>query len=445
MIYGILATGATYVPLQFRGPPARLVAILDSVQPRLLLTTGEMSARLNIRHDLARSFRVVTIEDDGKSGGLEPLLSAAASATSIPEVEGGELGAIYFTSGSTGTPKGVTLSHRSIATTLSWVQETRQESPNDRLISLAGLHYVASIELFFPILSGSSLFLLPENEAMFPERVASIIDQERTTQLLITATALRRLFEGGALDRRDLGELRRVEFFGEPLPVPLVRQIMALMPRTEFVNIYGATEAYDMANYAAPRPLPANLQTLPLGNPSPRYELILCDDNGAEVPRGEVGEICVSGPQVMSGYWNDPELTAARRVGDRPDSYRTGDLATMDRAGLLRLVGRRDQMVKLRSHRLDLGEVEAALKAHPAVRDAVALVTPDAQGELQIRALVLAEDSGSLPNDLRRLCRELLPRFSQPTQISVLAQFPLLSTGKVDRQTLIAGASTGAL
>ncbi len=436
LLYGILAASATYVPLQFRGPPARLATILGSVRPRLLLTTREMSARLSAFHGMASSLRMVTIEDDGGGCDLEHFLATSASAASIPEVDAEAPGAIYFTSGSTGEPKGVVLSHQSIAMTLAWVQESRQEGPDDCLISLAGLHYVASIGLFFPILSGSSQFLLPESQAMFPDQVGSIIERERITQLLITSTALRLLSEGGALERRDLGALRRVEFFGEPFPVPLLRQIMAILPGTEFVNIYGATEAYDMANYAVPRPLPENLQALPLGKPCPRYELMLRDDDGAEVPKGAVGEICVRGPQVMSGYWDDPELTAMRRLDGRPDSYRTGDLATIDDAGLLHLVGRRDQMIKLRGHRIDLGEVEAVLKAHPAVHDAVALLAPAQQTESQIHAFVVAESSGHLMNDLGRLCRERLPRFSQPARISVLNEFPLLSTGKVDRQAL---------
>jgi amino acid adenylation domain-containing protein len=444
-ICGILAAGAVYVPLQFRGPPARLAAILGSVEPRLLLTTGEMSVRLHAldRFAGAPPVRTVDVKADGR--GLESLLSAIAPATSIPSVAPSDLGAIFFTSGSTGAPKGVMLSHGSMATTLGLGRQTRQERPDDRLISLAALHYVASLELFLPIVRGSSMLLLSEDECMFPERIASAIEKERVTQLQVTATGLRLLFERGALERRDLGSLRRVNFFGEPLPLPLLRRIMAILPRTEFVNIYGATEASAMVAYKVPRPLPDEIHALPLGKPRPLYEVTLRDDTGAEVPRGEVGEICVTGPQVMSGYWNDPELTAARRVDVRTESYRTGDLGVMDDAGLLRLVGRKDQMIKLRGHRLDLGEIEAALRAHAAVRDAVALTVPAAQGDMQIRAFVLADASERLAIDLGRLCRERLPRFAQPAGIEVLGQFPLLSTGKVDRQALKAFAAAEAL
>jgi acyl-coenzyme A synthetase/AMP-(fatty) acid ligase len=183
-----------------------------------------------------------------------------------------------------------------------------------------------------------------------------------------------------------------------------------------------------------PRPLPEDLLRLPLGWPMDYCEVTLRDEAGREVADGDVGEVCVVSPGVSSGYWGDPELTAARQLTGIADSYRTGDFAVRDKDGLLRPIGRQDQMVKIRGHRLDLGEVEAVLRLHARVRDALAVAcgAPDSE----VRAVVLSEAGPDLLAELNRLCRRRLPGYGRPARIVVLAQFPLLSTGKIDRQAL---------
>jgi acyl-CoA synthetase (AMP-forming)/AMP-acid ligase II len=173
-----------------------------------------------------------------------------------------------------------------------------------------------------------------------------------------------------------------------------------------------------------------------LGRPLGNLEVSLRDEAGETVAPGEVGEICVAGPCVTPGYLDDPALTAEKRVCGRADSYRTGDLGCLDPGGTLHLVGRNDQTVKLRGHRFDLGEIEAVLKTHPAVRDAVAFASPLADGEAEVRAIVLSDAPAGLPTALIRLARERLPGFALPRRIEVASAFPLLATGKVDRLAL---------
>jgi acyl-coenzyme A synthetase/AMP-(fatty) acid ligase len=164
--------------------------------------------------------------------------------------------------------------------------------------------------------------------------------------------------------------------------------------------------------------------------------LVLVDELGAEVPQGATGEICVTRGPVFQGYWGDPSLSLAKRLAGRTDSYRTGDLGKIGLDGLLRLAGRKDDAVKLHGHRFELGEIAAALKRHPAVRDAVVFVALGAQGDSEVRAAVLAAESGDLAALLRRFCHDRLPAYAQPSHIEVLESFPTLSSGKVDRQAL---------
>lgn len=434
IVYGVLHAGATYAPLPFHSPAARLRAILSSLRPRLLLTTAAVARRLAGEAEATSLPPIREIEPEACGRGLAPLLQGIRPSP-VASISPDDLAAIYFTSGSTAEPKGVMLSHRNIATSIGAMQRRDRLAENDRRISHAGMHYVASFDLFLPTVSGCRVFLLTEREAMFPEHIVEVMARARPTVWTSSTTALRLLLDQGGLARHDLPELRRVAFYGEPMPPAVLRRLMDALPYTEFLNHYGATEVYNMAYYLVPRPLP-DLAALPIGRPVDHCVLTLRDQSGAEVKAGEVGEICVTGPAVTSGYWHDPELTAAKRLEGRPDSYRTGDLAVLGEDGLLRLVGRSDHVVKLRGHRFGLAEIEAALKAHDHARDAVAIAVPRSQGDAEIRAAVSSEAGAGIEPGLRRLCHERLPAFAQPARITILRRFPLLSTGKVDRQTL---------
>jgi acyl-coenzyme A synthetase/AMP-(fatty) acid ligase len=263
-----------------------------------------------------------------------------------------------------------------------------------------------------------------------------VIERERVTVWSSTATAIRLLLEQGEFERRDLGAVRLVEFYGERLSVAVLKRLMEALPRAVFVNMYGATEAYVIFNFVVPRPLPDDIDALPLGVPVGGFVVTLLDERGEEVRPGEVGEICVTGTRTLSGYWDNPELTEAKRVDGAAGSYRTGDLGFVGADGLFHLIGRRDYMIKARGHRFDLGEIEAALKAHPEVRDAVAFSLSPLDGEPEIRAAVLARSGNRLDSELRQLCAERLPAFARPVAVTQLEQFPRLSTGKIDRQAL---------
>jgi acyl-coenzyme A synthetase/AMP-(fatty) acid ligase len=184
--------------------------------------------------------------------------------------------------------------------------------------------------------------------------------------------------------------------------------------------------------------LPADLQTVPLGRFHDHYVGLICDEDGLEVPPGEVGEICVTGPMISVGYWKDPELTASRRLNGLPDSYRTGDLAFATPDGMLHFAGRRDHQVKLRGHRFDLGEIEAALRQHPKVRDVAAIILRGPDGETEILAAVETEHRNGLEAELKQLCADRLPRFAWPVRLRFLSDLPRLATGKVDRAKLSA-------
>ncbi len=438
-IYGVLAAGAAYVPLQYLGPPARLHTILGSLRPNLLLTTGEMAARIRAADDgSVPTVRIVEVA--GGDDRLAARRRGIAARRTLAEVAPSDLAGVFFTSGSTGEPKGVMWSQRGMAAALAALPRWRRQRADDRLICLAALHYSAACEIFYPTFSGSSLYLPDDREAMFADRLAAVLERERITIWSATATALRMLVEGGNLPGRNMPALRRVEIYGERMPMAALRAAMAAVPRAEFHNLYAASEAFDMIEYQIPRPLGPEVTALPLGRPSPIYQLSLREENGKEVATGEIGEICVAGPSVTTGYWNDPALSAAKRLAGVADSFRTGDLAVLGEDGLFHLVGRHDHVIKLRGHRFDLGEIEAAARLEPRVREAVACALGAGNEPAKVVLAVLAGGGNhtrtGLERELHRIFRERLPVFARPARIAMFDDFPLLASGKIDRRSV---------
>jgi L-proline---[L-prolyl-carrier protein] ligase len=433
VVHGVFVSGGAYVPLEFQAPPDRTSAILASLRPKLLITTPEMGQRLSVR--ASGDFPPMATYEAADGGlGLEALLNNIVPAVPPPDLAPDALAAIIFTSGSTGEPKGVMLSQRNMIETMGWVVRRSAMNELDRRISHTPLRFLP-MDLLFTTFSGCRTYLLSDREVLFSEQILAACERERITIWNSTPTALRLLVESIGSKQVDLRDLRMASMSGEPLSIPMLRKAMTAMPNAQFANSFGATEASGMAFYRVPRPLPDDMVSLPLGTASDRYSIAICDEEGKALPPGEVGEITAVGPTVMLGYWNDRALTASRRLGGRADSYRTGDLGYLGDDGMLHLVGRRDQMVKLRGHRLDLGEVEALLKSHEQVRDAVAFVV-DVGAEREVRTAVLTDEGANIADTLRQLCHRRLPAYGRPTEIRSYAEFPLLSGGKIDRKGL---------
>lgn len=447
-VFGILAAGAVYVPLQFNGPPDRLRRILRSLSPCVLVTTRAMAGKLRAADGgLLEGIRIVAADEGSE---LADMARRTAARARVVTVAPDDLAIIFFTSGSTGEPKGVMWSQRGMAAAIAALPRWREASASlprsdDRLLALAPLQYSASAEIFYPLLTAASMYLFNDREILLADRIAEVMEAERTTIWSGSATALRLLAEFGGLERRDLRCLRRVEMYGERMPMAALRIAMAALPGTQFHNLYAASEAFDMMEYDVPRPLAAAMETLPVGRPSATYQLSLRDEGGRLVGPGEVGEICVVGAAVTAGYWGDPALSAAKRLDGIGDSYRTGDLARLDPDGLYYLVGRRDHVVKLRGHRFDLGEIETAARSDPRVRDAVAIaLNRETQGDLALAILARAGgERDELRAALTRILMDRLPSFARPERLVFFDAFPQLPSGKIDRRWIEALVRAG--
>jgi L-proline---[L-prolyl-carrier protein] ligase len=438
LILGILAADAVYVPLNHRLPVDALRRILHDLRPRMIVCARPFADTLLVE---TTGLGIATIGGNAPELGLELLgTSPGAVAAALPQPA--DLATLLYTSGSTGEPKGIMLSHGNLMSFVDWAASTFDISSADRAISHAPLHFDLSIlDIFCTLSRHGSVHLIDETMARFPGTIRALLDEARISVWYSVPTALVQLQERDAL--KGVRSLRLVLFAGEVFPTPVLRRLMTSLPAPEYANLYGPTETNVCTYYRLPGPPVSDHDSLPIGRPCEHLQVDIRDEAGAPVKDGETGEICVAGPAVMQGYWQRPELTQASRLPGYPDSFRTGDYGSVRQDGMILFAGRRDQQVKVRGHRIELLALEAALRAHPEVRDAVVLTAPDGGTQTALIAFLVPRNGRVDPAVIREFIGKRLPPFYQPDRIDWLEEMPLTPTGKSDRTVLRSRAGNG--
>jgi acyl-coenzyme A synthetase/AMP-(fatty) acid ligase len=245
----------------------------------------------------------------------------------------------------------------------------------------------------------------------------------------------------GKLEQHDYGRLRMVLFAGEVFPVVHQRALKRLWPRPEYFNHYGPTETNVCTYYKVPDLVPEDrADPYPIGKVCSHLRGITIGEDGRPVDARDEGELCIAGPGVMQGYWNDPAQSEARFVawaGER--WYKTGDIVAPDEDGDYKFLGRRDRMVKKRGYRVELGEIESCLTLHPEIREAAVVALPHEELGLLLLAHLGTEDGKRLSTvRLKQFCSQHLPVYMVPDQFVFHAALPKTSTGKTDYQNLTA-------
>lgn len=438
-LYATLKSGASYVPIDVRTPLMRLLSLLIDSDCRVVFTTpGIASQVVAIWPPEARMPLIKQISfpnqrpptTDTENQNLRP-------ASHEVVVDADRPAAILYTSGSTGQPKGVVLTHRNISCFVEWSRNHFQLQPTARIASLAPLHFdLSTFDLFAAHSSGAATVLIDEKAAMFPKAVAAILEKERISICYAVPTTWNQLANTGGLHQSPLPDLRHVLFAGEVFPLPQLRRLMNLIPHATFTNLYGPVETNVCTHYTVLTPPTDGMEEIPIGHACAHASVLLIADDGNPVSPGEIGEICVMGPSVTPGYWRQPQQTSSSRLRGNPLSYRTGDLGIQDPDGTIRFRGRRDHQVKLRGHRIDLGELEAVFCRHPKVRQAVAILDRDQEREDSLIVFVQLSAPGPSPTDLQRHAAEWLPSYARPTLVVIREDFPLTTTGKIDRTSI---------
>ncbi|HEY7155032.1 MAG TPA: amino acid adenylation domain-containing protein [Gemmataceae bacterium] len=438
----VLKAGGAYVPLDPASPVERLHTILADTRAPVLLTQRQF---LDRAVDL--KIEIILVDDeserDAERRDVRSHAERGNEEAKPPSsgVQANDLAYIIYTSGSTGRPKGVMVEHRAICNTIFWHWRVLTVHEDDRMLLLVPYVFDASLCIIFPALAaGATLILAQPGEERDPARVLERVQRDGVTILPILPRMLRLMLD----DRmREAGRsLRWVCCGGEAMPPDLPNRLFALLD-VPLYNLYGPTETAIDATYWPCR-RGEDQAIIPIGRPIANVQVYVLDRHHRPLPVGVPGELYIGGVGLARGYLNDPQLTAERFVSD-PFSdvpgarlYRTGDRCRWLSDGSVEFLGRLDQQVKLRGYRIETGEIEAALTAHPAVHESAVLVrTDDAAGQ-RLVAYVSARDGGDAPTAerLRRYLGERLPEYMVPSAFVLLPSLPHMATGKVDRRSL---------
>jgi acyl-coenzyme A synthetase/AMP-(fatty) acid ligase len=246
------------------------------------------------------------------------------------------------------------------------------------------------------------------------------------------------LAQFGKLEQRNYASLRLVLFAGEVFPIKYLKLLKSLWRHPRYFNLYGPTETNVCTSYEVPATIPeSQTDPVPIGKACSHCRPLVVDELGAEVARGDEGELCIAGPSVLPGYWDLPENTAkAFLPGCDIRWYRTGDIVLELPDGDYKFLGRRDRMIKKRGYRIELGEIEAALYRHPEIKEAAVLAFANDDG-VPVKAFASTRNGSKLSIiELKKFCSENLPLYMVPDTFCCLESLPKTSTDKIDYQEL---------
>ncbi|MGW4047584.1 amino acid adenylation domain-containing protein [Streptomyces sp. NPDC004721] len=437
---GVNLSGAGYLPVEPSWPAARIAAVCE---------------RAGVRHALIGR-GVKTDWPDGVTAHRltatgRPARGAAAFAEPVPaptDPRPDDIAYTIFTSGSTGSPKGVEIQHRAARTTIDDIVDRFAIGPEDRVLALSALSFDLSVFDIYGVLgAGGSLVLPDPARQRDPQHWLELAGRNGVTVWNTAPALLEMLVEYAEMEPDEaataLRTLRLVMLSGDWIPLSLPDRLRRLAPQARVMSLGGATEASIWSiTYPIKRTDP-RWRSIPYGRALRGQSFFVLDEDGAPCPVGEAGELFIGGDGLARGYTGDPVQTAERFavhpvLGRR--LYRTGDLGRWTADGTIEFLGRVDRQVKIRGHRIELGEVEAVLARHPAVRQCVvsSMRGPDGRPRLVAH---LSPRGASEPPTAQKLAdalRERLPDYMVPSRFVILDQLPVTANGKIDHAALTA-------
>jgi amino acid adenylation domain-containing protein len=439
-ILAVLKSGAFYVPLDSRNPADRLRGILEECNPVSILSDAAVIAGVQKIVD-PDSIPIICVDQPWPTGTPVETTPIETQIGAQNPFQPSDLAYTIYTSGTTGKPKGVAITHAALLNLICSIWRIPGIGESDHTLAVAPISFdIATMDMLLPICSGGTLVLASRRDSVDPYRLAQLMEDHSITFMQATPVTWRMLISSGWKGKRNLKMISG----GEALPRELANTLCRL--GGELWNCYGPTET---AIYSGVIRIVLDSDLVPVGPPIANTSFYVMDSAGFPVPPGVPGELYIGGIGVSPGYVGLPELTAEKFVPDHwghvpvassPSAtgtlFRTGDLVRILKENQFEFFGRLDHQVKLRGFRIELEEIESVLRTHPAVRDAVVVLREDLPGEPRLVAYVTSPNLPVAGADVREFAARTLPEYMIPTVIVALEQFPLSTSGKIDRRSL---------
>jgi D-alanine--poly(phosphoribitol) ligase subunit 1 len=419
---GAAKAGRPYVPIDTSLPVHRQQRIIEVAGAGTVLTPT----------------RVDVLSDIGAS--------SAAPQRPLAHPDASDLLYIIFTSGSTGEPKGVCISHACLASFVTWMLAEHQFVPGgETFLNQAPFSFDLSVmDLYLSLVTGGTLYSLTADDVASPAQLYRTLKASQATVWVSTPSFAQLCLADPGFSSGMMPAVRRFLFCGETLAPTVAEQLLNRFPAAQVWNTYGPTEAtVATTSVRVTRATLEMFPALPVGVPKPGTQILIRDEGGRNLSAGQRGEVVVVGPNVSPGYLGAPELTARAFFDlDKQRAYRTGDYGRL-LDGLLFFDGRIDGQVKVNGYRIELGDVEANLRADALVRDAIVVrVARPGRPDSLAAFVVLTASSPDAERDIIRGLRtrlaERVPTYMLPRTFRLLDRFPMTSNGKADRQSLAA-------
>jgi len=451
-ILGILKADCCYVPLDPKSPPVRLRQIIEDCLPSIIIADNStikniplLLQDLNISdyHPPIIILNKKEIKETNETDyHFQEEIEQESSLLPIPKNGSKDLAYIFYTSGSTGKPKGVMITHGNIISFTNWAVSRFNITENDKLSNHAPMHFdLSTFDIYCTFKSGATLFIVPYELNLFPEKIVQFIEKNELTIWLSVPSILVYMARMNVLSPQRMPTLKMIFSTGEVFPTPFLVQWMQLYPHKKFINMFGPTETTVECTYYIIDEIPQDLsKNIPMGKACDHLEVFALNDTNQKTTVGEVGELYVRGPAVSPGYWNNPEKTAQTFVLNplfphlNDYVYKTGDLVELKEDGNYLFRGRKDNQIKFMGYRIELGEIEAAIYSLKYIKEAGVIFIP-ADEKSEIVAYLSIKEEKTI-EQIKKDIGTIVPKYMVPRTIIIEKELPRTSTGKVDKVTL---------
>jgi acyl-CoA synthetase (AMP-forming)/AMP-acid ligase II len=442
--YATATAGGVFVPLNYRAKQAELEHMITSAGAKVLFVGERYLERIRELRPRLPSVQVYVVFEGCADGfpGYEELIENAKPVEEEEGIDEDDTAILMYTSGTTALPKGVMLTHNHFTAYVCGTVEMADGTPRGTALLCAPLYHIAAAaNIMTTAFGGRRLVIMRQFEA---GEWLELAEREHVTHAFVVPTMMKQLLDHPSLSSRDLSSLTTLAYGGATMPLPVIRRaIEALPPTVGFVNAFGQTETTstltilgpeDHRLTGSPQDVEQKLRRLQsIGRPLPDVEVKVFDEEGHELPGGQVGELAVRTPRIMKGYATAGGATSGLRDGWLP----TRDMGWIDEDGYIFLAGRRDDMIIRGGENIAPAEVEAVLQTHPSVEEVVVIGLPDVEWGQKVAAVVVpCADTQVTADELIAYCRERLASFKKPEEIRFLAELPKNDLGKVLRRVL---------